>query len=198
MDLFNLAVELAARESVTPYFYGKSLPFAQTNEELYYHHMETAIAFMKNQATMKTDGLHGLFLKYGVQSLTLECSQLSTSSGKSHILGSLLNAGRMVEGIMRSLNNLTERFNRSYYFYIIVSLRRFTSIGYYMIPFALITAPLLIRTLFIYLNMKDNTFIGVRAIILLTVALVLSLLSCINISAALIKSIVVVPFLFII
>lgn len=197
LDLFNLVIELATRESITPYFHDKSMPFDLTTEELYKHHLETALSFMKTQATMDSDGLHGSFLRYAVQSLTLEGPEHNKGHNKgSHVLtSSLLNVGRLVEGIFRSLNNLTERFNRSYYFYIILSLRRFTSIGYYMIPFSLLVAPVLLRSLKICLNRGSLSFIGYRATTLLTCALVLSLVSTINISTALISSVILVPFL---
>lgn len=196
LDLFNLVIEMAARESVTPYFHNKSLPFGITSDlELYMHHLETAISFIKNQATMQTDGLHGLFLRYAIQSLTIEAPEHDRSD-RDVILSSLLNVGRMVEGVFRSLNNLTERFNRSYYFYIILSLRRFTSIGYYMIAFGLTVAPILLKAYVIYLRqMKRDKFIGLRAIILLTAALVMSLLSTFNISSAMISAVALVPVL---
>lgn len=195
LDLFNLVIELAARESVTPYFHNKSLPFDLSFNDLYKHHLETAISFMKTQAMMNSDGLHGLFLKYAVQSLTLEATE--QEHRKSRVMtSSLLNLGRVVEGIFRSLNNLTERFNRSYYFYIILSLRRFTSIGYYMIAFAFILAPIPLKALNIYLEEKDKrSLIGFRLVILLVSALVLSMLSTINISTALVSSVILVPLL---
>ena len=60
--------------------------------------------------------------------------------------------GRVVEGIFRSLNNLLERFNRSYWFYLLSSTRRYISIGYYMIPLGLFALPLLLEALNIYLT----------------------------------------------
>lgn len=198
LDLFNLAIELAARESVTPYFHDKSMPFDLSIQDLYKHHFETASSFMKTQASMQSDGLHGLFLKYAVQSLTLEGPEYKDGSNyRSHVMtASLLNLGRLLEGIFRSLNNLTERFNRSYYFYIILSLRRFTSIGFYMVSFGLIILPLLLKTLLIYREKKNlNKFIGKRALVLIASALILSLVSTINISSAIFSSVILVPFL---
>jgi len=39
---------------------------------------------------------------------------------------------RVLEGILRSLNNLLERFHQSFFFYILASTERFVSIGNYM------------------------------------------------------------------
>lgn len=196
LDLFNLVIELAARESVTPYFHDKTIPYGLTTEELFKHHLETAISFIKTQATMQSDGIHGLFLRYAVQSLTLECPEYTKSRQSQLISASLLNAGRLVEGIFRSLNNLTERFNRSYYFYIIVSLRRFTSIGYYMIGFGLLVSPVFLKAFRIYsedirLNRIDPC--SRRARISILFALSLCVLSTLNISTALVLSVILVP-----
>lgn len=201
LDLFNLVIEMAARESVTPYFHNKSLPFDLNSEQLYHHHLETAVSFMTTQATMNPDGIHGLFLQYAIQSLTLEGPEYKPEKGRTYAVmtASLLNVGRMVEGIFRSLNNLTERFNRSYYFYIILSLRRFTSIAYYMTSFGLMVVPILLKARQIVVErseMKQN--IGFRALILLSSAWALSMLSLINISSAMILALVVTPILILI
>lgn len=199
LDLFNLVVELSARESVTPYFHNKSMPFGISDKlELYKHHLETVASFMRTQATMQSDGLHGLFLRYAIQSLTIEGPEHKKS--ERHVIAvSLLNIGRLIEGVFRSLNNLTERFNRSYYFYILLSMRRFTSIGYYSIAFGLLVAPLILKAYNIHQHKaRMNLFIGLRGIILLTTALILSVLSTFNISTALIVSVAIVPILLII
>lgn len=197
LDLFNLVIELSARESVTPYFHDKSLPFDLSTEDLYRHHLETALSFMKTQATMHADGLHGQFLKYSVQSLTLEAPSIDPSDkNKNLIKASLLNVGRLIEGVFRSLNNLTERFNRSYYFYIILSLRRFTSIGYYMIAFGLTIVPVLLKAYLIHQERcAHKKSISIRTIILLAASLILSLISTFNISLAMMTSVATVPIL---
>lgn len=197
LDLFNLVIELAARESVTPYFHNKSLPFDLTPSELYDHHLQTALSFMYTQATMQSDGLHGHFLKYSVQALTIEGPPYENIGKKSHIMTtSLLNLGRLLEGIFRSLNNLTERFNRSYYFYIILSLRRFTSIGYYMIPFGFINGALVLKALNLYrASSARDEYISKRGIVILVAAWLLSLISTFNISLSIMIAIPIVPIL---
>lgn len=195
LDLFNIVIELAAREFVTPYFHNRSLPFDMDFTQLYRHHLETAWEFMKTQATMQSDGLHGLFLNYAIQALTLEGPR---NDNDKLMTATMLNVGRLIEGVCRSLNNLIERFNRSYYFYIILSLRRFTSIGYYMIWFCTLISPLVIKSVVIYKSefyMSGNKFVGFRASIILACALVMSLLSTVNISAATMSAIVTVPIL---
>nr|XP_016482454.1 PREDICTED: glycosylphosphatidylinositol anchor attachment 1 protein-like [Nicotiana tabacum] len=54
----------------------------------------------------------------------------------------LLQGGRLVEGVIRSVNNLLEKFHQSFFLYLLTSPNRFVSVGVYMIPFALLVAPL--------------------------------------------------------
>lgn len=49
---------------------------------------------------------------------------------------------RLVEGVIRSVNNLLEKFHQSFFLYLMTSPSRFVSVGVYMIPFALLIAPL--------------------------------------------------------
>lgn len=48
----------------------------------------------------------------------------------------------MVEGVIRSVNNLLEKFHQSFFLYLLTSPNKFVSVGVYMIPFALLVAPL--------------------------------------------------------
>lgn len=52
---------------------------------------------------------------------------------------------RLFEGMFRKLNNLLERLHQSYFFYLMPSLSRFVSIGYYMPAFGLLAVILLLR-----------------------------------------------------
>uniref|UniRef100_A0A6G1S8E2 Glycosylphosphatidylinositol anchor attachment 1 protein n=1 Tax=Aceria tosichella TaxID=561515 RepID=A0A6G1S8E2_9ACAR len=198
LDLYNMAIDLTIREGITPYFLNKSFTYGLTEYEIYQQHLETAISFVQTQASMKADGLHGLFLRYAIQSLTIHIPKHEDKSNTGgHVLFfDLLNVGRSIEAVFRSLNNLSGRFHRSYYFYIVVALRRFTSIAYYMSAFGLLVAPVLIKAYILHgWNSGASIFIGWRASILLAAALVLSVLSTFNISTALLGSIVLVPIL---
>lgn len=145
LDILNLGVEIATREQITVYINDKSLPYDLSSEQLYMHHLESVWTMVKSQATMNPDGLHGFFQKFSIQSFTIQTPEYKPSRKSKYMTASLLQAGRLLEGIFRSLNNLVERFNRSYYFYLIASIRRFTSIGYYMISVGLMIAPLLVK-----------------------------------------------------
>lgn len=153
LDLFNVAVELSTRESLTPTLHHRSHPYAGPELEVWQQYAATVLSMMASQMTGSPTGAHGLFQKYAIQSITLQSSDRKSEKpiGAS---ARLLQVGRVVEGIFRSLNNLLERFNRSYWFYLLPSTRRYLSIGYYMIPFALVTSPLLLTALRVYIALK--------------------------------------------
>lgn len=163
LDLFNVAVELCTRESLTPTFHGTSHPYAGPEVDVWKQYARTIFSMMRSQLMGSPTGAHGLFQKYAIQSLTLK--NLERESRKGHASAHLLQVGRVVEGIFRSLNNLLERFNRSYWFYLLPSTRRYLSIGYYMIPFALLTSPLLLTALrgYIRLQAESHEDRGARA-----------------------------------
>lgn len=49
---------------------------------------------------------------------------------------------RLIEGAIRSVNNLLEKFHQSFFLYFLSAPNKFVSVGVYMIPFALLAAPL--------------------------------------------------------
>lgn len=49
---------------------------------------------------------------------------------------------RLIEGVVRSVNNLLEKFHQSFFLYLLTSPSKFVSVGVYMIAFALLVAPL--------------------------------------------------------
>jgi glycosylphosphatidylinositol transamidase len=59
----------------------------------------------------------------------------------------LYTAGRIIEGIFRSLNNLLERFHQSFFFYLLPSTGRYVSIGMYMPGFGLLAGSMLLLAL---------------------------------------------------
>ncbi|RWS21655.1 glycosylphosphatidylinositol anchor attachment 1 protein-like protein, partial [Leptotrombidium deliense] len=154
LDLFNVAVELATRESITPTFHGKSHPFSTDQWEIWKEHAITISSMMISQGIGLPTGAHGLFQKFAIQAITLEAIEKFSSDGTVGI--TFVQIGRLIEGIFRSLNNLLEKFNRSYWFYLLPSTRRYVSIGYYMISFGLMVVPSLFQALSLYLNMNQQ------------------------------------------
>jgi len=63
--------------------------------------------------------------RFGIEAITLEGFK---KSGKE-MEANFYQVGRIVESIVRSLNNLLERFHQSYFFYLLPSTDRYISIG---------------------------------------------------------------------
>ncbi|KAG8366899.1 hypothetical protein BUALT_Bualt16G0015900 [Buddleja alternifolia] len=99
----------------------------------------TLASSLYNQALGVPTGPHSAFRDYQVDSITMEVSPKFASS---HRVQFLLRVGRLVEGVIRSVNNLLEKFHQSFFLYLLTSPSRFVSVGVYMIPFALLIAPL--------------------------------------------------------
>lgn len=106
------------------------------------------------QASTFTNGAHGLFQKRSIQSLTLVAEE--EQDDFDYLKADLNQLGKVIEGVFRSCNNMIERFNRSYWFYLLPSTRRYLSISFYMIPLGLLVLPLLLKALATYLNLLDN------------------------------------------
>lgn len=63
--------------------------------------------------------------RFGIEAVTLEGFE---KSGRE-IEAKFYQVGRVIESIVRSLNNLLERFHQSYFFYLLPSTDRYISIG---------------------------------------------------------------------
>lgn len=99
----------------------------------------TLASSLYNQALGVPTGPHGAFRDYQVDAITMEFSPRLSSSQRVLFL---LHVGRLVEGVIRSINNLLEKFHQSFFLYLMTSPSRFVSVGIYMIAFALLIAPL--------------------------------------------------------
>jgi glycosylphosphatidylinositol transamidase len=69
------------------------------------------------QATGMPSGNHGLFHRFGIESVTIEGIHRKKSSARGLIVSDTM--GRVIEGTFRSLNNLLERFHQSFFFYLV-------------------------------------------------------------------------------
>lgn len=84
------------------------------------------------QASGTTTGVHGLFTRYHVDAVTVRAVPATGPFGFFHM-------GRIVEGTLRSYNNLLERLHHSQFFYLLLSSYRFVPFGVYL-PAALLVA----------------------------------------------------------
>ncbi|UXI18681.1 beta-1 3-galactosyltransferase 1-like [Sarcoptes scabiei] len=160
LDFFNIAVELCNRESVPVLFHGHSFYITNNEFDNLLRQIQTISSMMKVQASMFSSGPHGIFQKFAIPSITIEGLK-DDRRFQFHQSTSTLSLGRTIEGIVRSLNNMLEKFNRSFYFYLLLSTRRFISISSYMIAFGLLASPLVFKSLHYYFkasSMQDSDF----------------------------------------
>ncbi|KAL5797033.1 hypothetical protein ACOSQ2_001853 [Xanthoceras sorbifolium] len=107
------------------------------------------------QALGVPTGCHGAFRDYQVDAITLEISPKVSFNNKDRRSDFLLLGGRLIEGVIRSVNNLLEKFHQSFFLYLLTSPGKFVSVGVYMIAFALIVAPLPVVAASLYADSND-------------------------------------------
>lgn len=109
-----------------------------------------------HQASGVPTGSHGAFRDYQVDAITLELSPRVFLQNENVQSAFLLRTGRLIEGVIRSVNNLLEKFHQSFFLYFLTAPNRFVSVGVYMIPFALLVVPLPIVAAALFAGNKGN------------------------------------------
>lgn len=121
----------------------KSPPYSKWITYTRIGEMNTLFSFMRNMAFGEPTGDHAAISKYKIEAVTISAQE--TGSGK----GSVQRLGEVLEGTLRSLNNLIEPLHQSFYYYFPLSPFTFVPIGHYMITWGLLFAP---ATLFVLLT----------------------------------------------
>lgn len=146
LDLFNLAQSMIAKEEIQKTFQ-RRIDSTDTNKlKKWWYHFNTLMTMIATQATGIPSGNHGLFHRFGIEAVTLEGFEKTGKGSKANFY----QVGRVVESMVRSLNNLLERFHQSYFFYLLPSTERYISISLYMRPLVLIVANLFIKAFSIW------------------------------------------------
>ncbi|ERL95801.1 glycosylphosphatidylinositol anchor attachment 1 protein-like [Dendroctonus ponderosae] len=152
LDLFNLAARICAKEGIFYTFKERTATFSKSPYKEWWHYFKNMMSMVATQATGIPNGNHGLFLRFGIQALTVEGFQ--ETKGGSRV--GLLSMGRVIEGVFRSMNNLLERFHQSFFFYILPSSDRYISIGLYMPAVCMLGAALIIRACAKWCQIQEN------------------------------------------
>ncbi|KAF3789167.1 Glycosylphosphatidylinositol anchor attachment 1 protein, partial [Nymphaea thermarum] len=118
----------------------------------------TLASSMYQQALGIPTGLHGAFRDYQVDAVTLEISPKTSLDNDMLRTAFILKMGRLVEGTIRSVNNLLEKFHQSFFLYLLTAPNRFVSVGIYMIPFMLLILPLPVLAAALYLGKSSSDF----------------------------------------
>ncbi|CAN1188058.1 Glycosylphosphatidylinositol anchor attachment 1 protein [Linum perenne] len=102
----------------------------------------TLASSLYHQAMGIPTGPHGAFRDFQVDAITLEISPKVVYTNKGRRNEFIQRGARLIEGVVRSVNNLLEKFHQSFFLYLLTAPAKFVSIGVYMIAFALLVAPL--------------------------------------------------------
>ncbi|KAK6633177.1 hypothetical protein RUM43_012921 [Polyplax serrata] len=128
LDLVNLVHKLCKNEGIQHTFKNRNNPKKKDLPiEQWFHSLGTLFSMVWTQASCIPNGNHGLYHRFGIEAVTLEGYEAPGGSRKP--LVGFYQVGRVLEGILRSLNNLLERFHQSYFFYMLTSNDRFIAIG---------------------------------------------------------------------
>ncbi|KAI8919703.1 Gaa1-like protein [Entophlyctis helioformis] len=99
--------------------------------------------FVKNQASGLPTAGHALFLQYKIEAVTLRGLE---EPGAPYSVG-MVQVERAVETMLRSLNNLLEKFHHAYWFYFMPTAEHTIPLSMYIGPIALLAASLALSSL---------------------------------------------------
>uniref|UniRef100_A0A1B6GEY6 GPI-anchor transamidase component GPAA1 n=1 Tax=Cuerna arida TaxID=1464854 RepID=A0A1B6GEY6_9HEMI len=164
LDLVNLVHRMCSKEGVRHTFNNKEKNMDKDPMKAWLSSLNTLTSMVLTQATSTPDGNHGLFHRFGIEAVTLEGFE-KTGKGSPATMYQL---GRVLEGLLRSLNNLLERFHQSFFFYLLPDTDRYVSIGIYMPCMELLAGALFLKAFTLWLLLKytpqsDTTLLCVPA-----------------------------------
>lgn len=152
LDLVNTCKNLMQRETV-PYILEDRADPAEEDKGLEWERSATnLLSQMTKQATGTPSAAHGLYHRFAIQALTLQGQP--KVRGYPHV--TLTNIGRVIEGLVRSVNNLLQRFHRSFFYYYLPSMDRYISIAYYMGAFGILISPVALKSIALLLELHDQ------------------------------------------
>lgn len=165
LDLVNVVQRIALKEGIVSGHQQRSRRRRNGAKSTQWQNFGHMAAMVMQQAAGVPNGNHGLFHRYGIAALTLE-SHRTGGAGGGEAASAATTAQRetvgaaallkLVEGVVRSVNNLLERFHQSFFFYLLVASDRFVSIGDYMPALAAMVAALLVKALIVWIRLGDD------------------------------------------
>ncbi|KAF5396644.1 Glycosylphosphatidylinositol anchor attachment 1 [Paragonimus heterotremus] len=143
LDLVNTIVRLSHKHSIEPCVSGQYYDFARNAVQTRKQNVMGLLQAVWTQASGSPAGLHGLLINYQIPAVTLRGPSRSFKTTRESRQST--NVGKLVEGVLRSLNNLQERLHQSFWYYLLPNPLRYISIGVYMPPVLLLVGSLLIK-----------------------------------------------------
>ncbi|XP_076885126.1 uncharacterized protein LOC143534550 [Bidens hawaiensis] len=117
----------------------------------------TLVSSLYHQALGVPTGSHGAFRDYQVDAITMEILLKLNSINEDRHIENMLQGGRLIEGVVRCVNNLIEKFHQSFFLYLLTSSNKFISVGVYMIAFLLLVAPLPVLAASLFSDTNKST-----------------------------------------
>lgn len=154
LDLVNLVNRIALKEGVPSGHRQTSNKRRTGAKSKMKTNLRHVFGMVLTQATGVPNGNHGLFHRYGIEALTLDGHKRDAGTNAQRKLHGAASLIKLVEGISRSLNNLLQRFHRSFFFYLLVASDRYISIGDYTPSLGLMAGSLLIKAFIIWLRLS--------------------------------------------
>ncbi|KAJ1857315.1 Glycosyl phosphatidyl inositol protein transamidase complex subunit, partial [Coemansia sp. RSA 2703] len=128
LDFINIVKHVARHEKLPVYYHGlPDAPGRPSVVEQYLRSARLLLSQVHAQAVGSSVGVHAPFLHYGIDALTVV--GLGSTGGRARDLVSI---GRTIEGTLRSLNNLLERFHQSFFFYLLSGNGGFNRSGWFI------------------------------------------------------------------
>ncbi|KAG6449658.1 hypothetical protein O3G_MSEX006165 [Manduca sexta] len=164
LDLVNLVHKLCVKSGIH-HSYKNSYSWIRTRDKMeeWTNNLWTMLGMVSTQLDGVPNGNHGLFHRFGIEAVTLEGRDASDPAGAPPKVNALNTAnfyrlGAALESILRSLNNLLERFHQSYFFYLLAATNRFISIGQYMPSLCLLCVAMLLRALSLWVSIQQDVW----------------------------------------
>lgn len=162
LDLVNLVHKLCVKSGIH-HSYKNSYSWIRTRNKMdeWVNGIWTMLGMVSAQIAGVPNGNHGLFHRFGIEAVTLEGREADDPAGippRVHTLsnGNFYRLGITLESVLRSLNNLLERFHQSYFFYMLAATNRFISIGQYMPSLCLLCGAMLVRALSLWVTLQKD------------------------------------------
>ena len=139
LDLFNVMDKLTRSNDGNVFIHGRRDPPTRDLIENCLQMLQTSLLGMWQQASGRPISGHALFLPYHIDALSIKCQpqpQIEPSRRRVPNMG-YANMAKTIEGTVRSINNLLERFHQSFFYYVMPSTNNYISIGLYIPALAL-------------------------------------------------------------
>ncbi|PRT54968.1 GPI transamidase component GAA1 [Wickerhamiella sorbophila] len=148
LDLINTLVKVADAEYVRC-----DLPGSGPSYHLYGQRLQTMAAgiFRQIVAGIKPGAGCEMFSGWRIDAITLRAVGSDGETGHD-----ITTFGRLVESVVRSINNLLEHFHQSFFFYLLLGPRFFVSIGTYLPCAMLVSNSFLIMAIHIFASKRRS------------------------------------------